>query len=77
MHLRQPSIDRGVTSFLWAFGLGLYIWLGMLAVGVSGATAFIFSLLAAGAIFLFVRLYGGDEPRRPRRQSTSTRAGIR
>ena len=39
MHLRQPSIDRGVTSFLWAFGLGLYIWLGMLAVGVEGATA--------------------------------------
>ena len=38
MHLRQPSIDRGVTSFLWAFGLGLYLWLGMLAIGVEGAT---------------------------------------
>ena len=77
MHLRQPSFDRGVTSFLWAFGLGLYLWLGMLAVGVSGATAFIFSVLAAGAIFLLVRLYGGDEVRRPRRQSTRTRAGSR
>ena len=31
MHLRMPSFDRGLTSFLWAFGLGLYVWLGMLA----------------------------------------------
>ncbi len=30
----------------------------MLALGVSGATALILSLLAAGAIFLFVRLRG-------------------
>jgi hypothetical protein len=75
VHLRMPSFDRGLTSFLWAFGLGLYLWLGMLAVGVSGATAFICSALAAGAIFLFVRLYGGDEIRR---QSTKrSRAGIR
>lgn len=73
MHLRQPSFDRGVTSFLWAFGLGLYIWLGSLAVGVEGATAFIISAIAACAIFLVVRLYGGDEPRQPRR----TRAGSR
>lgn len=79
MHLRMPSFDRGLTSFLWAFGLGLYLWLGMLAIGVSGATAFIFAGLAAGAIFLFVRLYGGDEVRRPRRrvQSTNSRAGTR
>lgn len=76
MHLRQPSFDRGVTSFLWAVGLGLYLWLGMLAVGVDKATAFIFSLLAAGAIFLVVRLYGGREVRRPA-QSSSTRAGRR
>jgi hypothetical protein len=77
VHLRQPSFDRGVTSFLWAFGLGLYLWLGMLAVGVEGATAFILSALAAGAIFLLVRRYGGDEVQRPSRQSKSTRAGSR
>ena len=76
MHLRQPSIDRGVTSFLWAFGLGLYIWLGMLAVGVEGATAFILSVLAACAIFLLVRLFGGDEIRKPP-QSPKARAGSR
>jgi hypothetical protein len=78
MHLRQPSIDRGVTSFLWAFGLGLYIWLGMLAIGVEGATAFIMSVLAACVIFLVVRLYGGDDVRKPKpSQSPNARAGSR
>jgi hypothetical protein len=77
VHLRMPSFDRGLTSFLWAFGLGLYLWLGMLAIGVSGATAFIFAALSAAAIFLYVRLYGGDEVRSSRRQSTKSRAGIR
>jgi hypothetical protein len=75
MHLRPPSIDRGVTSFLWGLGLGVYLWLGMLAVGVSGATAFILSAIAGGGIFLFVRLFGGDDVRRP--QSRKTRAGTR
>jgi len=60
MHLRPPSIDRGVTSFLWAFGLGLFIWLGLVAVGVSSGTAFILALISFGAIFLFVRTQGED-----------------
>jgi hypothetical protein len=77
VHLRLPSFDRGLTAFLWAFGLGLYLWLGMLAVDVDGATAFILAALSAGAIFLFVRLRGGDEVRPPRRQSAKSRAGIR
>jgi hypothetical protein len=42
----------------------LILWLGMLAIGVSSATAFILSLVAAGAIFLFVRLNGEDVPGR-------------
>jgi hypothetical protein len=66
VHLRLPSFDRGLTSFLWALGFGLFLWLGMLAISINGATAFIISALAAGAIFLFVRLYGEDEIRRPR-----------
>jgi hypothetical protein len=60
MHLRPPSIDRGVTSFLWAFGLALFIWFGLMAVGVSRGTAFILALLGFGAIFLFVRTQGED-----------------
>jgi hypothetical protein len=62
MHLRAPSIDQGVQAFVWAVFFFLLLWVGMLAVGVSGGTAFILSLVAAGAIFLFVRLYGDDTP---------------
>ena len=58
MHLRMPSIDLGVQAFFWAVFFFLVLWIGMLALGVSGATAFILSLLSAGAIFLFVRLRG-------------------
>jgi hypothetical protein len=62
MRLRPPSIDPGITSFIWAFSLGLFVWLGQLAVGVDKATALIIGLLSFGVIFLFVRLRGGDEP---------------
>jgi len=63
-HLRPPSFSRGTTSFIWGFSLGAFIWLGMLAVGVSGATSFIVGAVAGAAIFLYVVTYGGDEPRR-------------
>ena len=62
MHLRMPSIDQGVQAFAWAVFFFLLLWLGMLAVGVSDATALIMSLLAGGAIFLFVRVRGEDRP---------------
>ena len=58
MHFRMPSIDQGVQAFLWAVFFFLLLWIGMLALDVSGATALILSLLAGGAIFLFVRLRG-------------------
>ena len=58
MHFRMPSIDLGVQAFLWAVFFFLLLWIGMLAVDVSSATALILSLVAAGAIFLFVRLRG-------------------
>ncbi len=51
-----------MTSFIWAFALGLFIWGGLLAIGVSKGTALVLALLSFGAIFLFVRLRGGDEP---------------
>ena len=62
MHLRMPSIDQGVQAFAWAVFFFLVLWIGMLAVGVGGATALIISLLAGGAIFLFVRVRGEDRP---------------
>lgn len=64
MHLRAPSIDKGVSSFIWALVFFLYLWLGMLAVGVSMGTAFIFAALAGFGIFFFVRIFGEDRPRR-------------
>ena len=65
MHLpRPPSVDHGVVSFIWALVLGVLLWAFMLAIGVSKPTAFILAVLAACAIFLYVRLYGEDEPRR-------------
>jgi SNF family Na+-dependent transporter len=64
VHLRLPSIDKGVTAFLWALFFGLYIWLGGIAVGVHKGSAFLIALVAAFAIFLFVRIYGEDRPRR-------------
>ena len=64
MHLRMPSIDQGAQAFAWAVFFFLLLWVGMLAVGVSGATAFILALVAGGAIFLFVRIAGDDTPGR-------------
>ena len=64
MHLRPPSFDHGVVSFLWAFGLALFIWLGAISIGVHAGTAFIVALVAGGGIFLYVRLYGEEELRR-------------
>ena len=58
MHLRMPSISQGVQAFIWAVFFFLLLWVGMLAVEVSSATALILSLVAGGAIFLFVRLRG-------------------
>jgi hypothetical protein len=58
---RMPSIDRGVSAFLWAFGLAIYVLLGMLAVGVSKATSVIFSLLTLCIVFLLVRTRGRQD----------------
>jgi hypothetical protein len=63
MHLRPPSIDPGVTSFIWALVLAAFVWAGLLAIGISQGTALILGLLSFGAIFLFVRLYGEGSPR--------------
>ena len=56
--LRAPSIGPGVSSFLWALFFFLVIWLGMVALGASGATALLFALAAAFLIFVFVRSQG-------------------
>ena len=61
MHLRAPSVDHGVASFVWAIVFFLILWLGMLAVGVAKGTAFLLSIVVAALIFLFVRVQGQEE----------------
>lgn len=55
-----------MISFLWALVLGVLLWLFMVGIGISKPTSFIVSALVGCGIFLYVRLYGEDEPR-PRR----------
>lgn len=58
MHVRLPSIDRGVQSFLWALVFFLVLYFGMVAVEVGKGTALLISLVSAFLIFLFVRTRG-------------------
>lgn len=64
MHLRPPSIDQGVIAFVWAVVLGAYIYFGMIAIGATGATAIVITLVCSFGIWLFVRLRGEDVPER-------------
>jgi purine-cytosine permease-like protein len=61
MHLRMPSIDRGVQSFIWAVVIFLFLYFGMLAIAVAKGTAFVISLVVGFLVFLFVRTRGGDD----------------
>lgn len=63
MHLRMPSIDRGVQSFIWAVVFFAFCYLGMVAVQVPKGTAFVLSLVVGFLSFLLVRTRGDDDPR--------------
>ena len=65
MHLRPPSFAHGVISFLWAVFFGLFIWIGGSMIGYGSAISFMVACVAGFLIFVFVRVYGEDEPRRP------------
>lgn len=62
MHLRAPSIDRGVQSFLWSVLFFVVIWFGGMALGVAGTSALVFAVVASFFIFVFVRTCGEDDP---------------
>ena len=55
MHLRPPSVDHGVQAFIWAVVFFLFLWFGMLAVGVSGGGRVHARAHLGALIFLFVR----------------------
>jgi hypothetical protein len=60
-HLRPPAFSPGFTSLLWGVGLGIFIWIGLLAIGISSGTAFLFGVVAGVLIFFYVRLLGTDQ----------------
>jgi hypothetical protein len=62
MHIHPPSIDPGVMAFIWALVLGIFIYFGLLAVGASGAFAFVIAFVSFAAIWLLVRLRGERRP---------------
>ena len=61
---RPPAFSHGFISLLWGIGLGGFVWVGLLAVGISNGTAFLFGVICAGLIFFAVRLFGDDGYRR-------------
>jgi len=61
VHLRPPAFSPGFTSFVWGLGLGLFIWMGLLAVGIGMATSLLAGLVGGALIFFYVRLYGRDQ----------------
>jgi hypothetical protein len=63
VHLRPPATSHGLAALLWGIGLGAFIWFGLMAIGISKPTAFIFGALGGAAIGLYVRVYGDDGPR--------------
>ena len=66
---RPPSIDQGVIALIWAVGLSIYIYFGLLAIGESAAIAIVISLVSFAGIWLLVRLRGEEKPeRRPNRR---------
>ena len=58
--VRLGRVTDGAVVFF------LFLWIGMLAVGVSGGAAFMLALICGALIFLFVRVLGEDELARPR-----------
>jgi hypothetical protein len=60
----MPAFSHGLVSLLWAIVFAVYILFGGMAVGFSQADSFIAAVVAGAGIFLYVRIYGEDEPRR-------------
>jgi uncharacterized protein len=62
LRLGGEAVTRAVagSTYTWTIVFFLWIWLGALAVGGQAVTSLVFSLLAAGGIFLFIRSRSGD-----------------
>jgi hypothetical protein len=57
---RPPAVSHGTAAFLWALGLGLFIFVGMLSISISKATSIVVAVLSGAVIYVAVRTLGGD-----------------
>jgi hypothetical protein len=62
VHVRAPSVDKGIIAFIWAILLGTYLYFFLVATGSTGAFAIVISAVSAAGIWLFVRTRGEDAP---------------
>ena len=62
MHHHAPSIDKGVTAFIWAIALGTYLYFFLVATGSNHAFSFLIAAISAAGIWLLVRARGDDAP---------------
>ena len=62
--MHMPALSHGVTSFLWALMFAVYIWLTCLMVGLDMGASVVLAAVSGFGIFLYVRVYGEDAPRR-------------
>jgi hypothetical protein len=66
---RPPAIGPGTQAFLWAVGLGGFVFIGMLSISISKSTSLITAIASGFVIFLAVRLFGEGAAPRQRRSS--------
>jgi hypothetical protein len=57
---RPPAVSHGTAAFLWALGLGLFIFFGMLSISISKATSIVVAVLSGAVIYIAVRVLGSD-----------------
>jgi carbon monoxide dehydrogenase subunit G len=62
LRLGGEAVTRAVvgSAYTWTIVFFLWMWLGALAVDAQALVSLVVSLVAAGAIFLFVRARGAD-----------------
>jgi hypothetical protein len=63
---RPPALAHGTSAFLWAVGLGGFIFVGMLSISISKGTSLIVAIVCGFAIYFAVLLFGADAWRRQR-----------
>ena len=62
LRLGGEAVTRAVvgSAYTWTIVFFLWMWLGALAVGAQALVSLVVTLIAAGAIFLFIRARGAD-----------------